>query len=384
MKAKNYLTESNIRNNRSLYTYVLKSYPDAKKETYIYDYKRQLSKIINGNKNWSDGSKSSHFYTVAKYLRLKNPNDRYHKTYSQMGYDLKLKIDDETGKNELDEKELLFYKDHSYFENILSNIDYDKIQTKKAHMEYLLLNLLTFQPPLRTDFYVTCKIIRRKDDNNKKDNFIHLNRQGKLKCSIIINSDKASNYRIYSMNKNLSSIDIIDDNLAKLINLSYDKYPRTYLFENENNKPISQMTIRSYLRNITGVTGLTFNIMRSSFVNWFYEHHKDFTSRTKLSFLMRHSYMTALKNYRKVDLSVSENNKSSEIDKLNKKIVELNNEIIELKRKLSIYEDDPKAKSKLNKKRYDVIYNANKKNIDIKEDTLKKYNIKLGEDGKYS
>jgi uncharacterized protein YccT (UPF0319 family) len=93
--------------------------------------------------------------------------------------------------------------------------------------------------------------------------------------------------------------------------------------------------------------------------------------------------MTALKNYRKVDLSVSENNTPLEIDKLNKQIIELNNEIIELKRKLSIYEDDPKANSKLNKKRYDVIYNANKKQIEIKEDTLKKYNIKLGDDGKY-
>jgi hypothetical protein len=187
------------------------------------------------------------------------------------------------------------------------------------------------------------------------------------------------------MNKNLSAIDIIDEKLTKLIDDSYIKYPRTYLFEDEKNKPITQMTIRSYIRNISGVDGLTFNIMRSSFVNWFYENHKDFNSRSKLSLLMRHSYMTALKNYHKtsLNLKISEDEKQSEIDKLNKEIIELNQEIRELKNILSAYQTNDKDISRMKKKRYDVIYQANKNNIEIKEETLKRYDIKIDEQGNY-
>lgn len=384
MKTKNYLTENNKSNYNSLYNYIVKNvYPDAKKETYIYDYKKYLGSIIDNNKSWADGTKEGYFFTVAKYLRLKNPNDRYERIYAQKGHDLRLKISDDDGENQLDEKELLYYRDHHFFKNIIESIDYESIKTKQEHMKYLLLNMLVFQPPIRTSFYISAKFARLKTDNNKKDNFVHINRQGKLSVKYIVNKDKASNYKIYNINKNLSYIDVVDDKLCKLINDSYIKYPRTFLIEGLTNKPISQSTIRSYLRSITGVSGLTFNIMRASFITWFYEHHKDFNSRTKLSLIMRHSYMTALKNYNKVNLSISEDDKPSEIDKLNKEIVILNSKIKELENKLSAYEEDSKTLSMMKKKRYDVIYKANNKKVEIKEETINKYGIKMGDDGKY-
>ena len=98
---------------------------------------------------------------------------------------------------------------------------------------------------------------------------------------------------------------------------------------------------------------------------------------------MRHSYMTALKNYNKVNLSISEDDKPSEIEKLNKEIVMLNSKIKELENKLSAYEEDPKTLAMMRKKRYDVIYQANKHKLEIKEETVKKYDIKTGTDGKY-
>ena len=56
----------------------------------------------------------------------------------------------------------------------------------------------------------------------------------------------------------------------------------------------------------------------------------------------------------------------------------------ELENKLSAYEEDPKTLSMMRKKRYDVVYQANKHKLEIKEETVKKYDIKMGEDGKYS
>ena len=48
----------------------------------------------------------------------------------------------------------------------------------------------------------------------------------------IVNKDKATNYRVYKKNKNLSNIVIENQRLADLIVESFQKYPRKYLFEN--------------------------------------------------------------------------------------------------------------------------------------------------------
>ena len=63
-------------------------------------------------------------------------------------------------ENQQDEKEIENYKPHNYFIDILNSVNVDNIQTKIGHYQYLLLALLTYQPPLRTNFYVSAKIIR--------------------------------------------------------------------------------------------------------------------------------------------------------------------------------------------------------------------------------
>ena len=62
------------------------------------------------------------------------------------------------GQNELDEKEQLHYRPHEYFVNVLNSIDINSITTKEEHYKYLLLNMLTYQAPLRTSFYNTAQI----------------------------------------------------------------------------------------------------------------------------------------------------------------------------------------------------------------------------------
>ena len=70
--------------------------------------------------------------------------------------------------------------------------------------------MLVYQPPLKNSFYSTANFLRSKADNNKTDNYIWINRRGMLKINYIVNKDKASNYKVYNMNKNVSSIPVED------------------------------------------------------------------------------------------------------------------------------------------------------------------------------
>jgi hypothetical protein len=330
-----------------------------------------LSKYIDGNTKWSDGSKEGLYFMIARYLY--NKKDIKNSTrYSQFGHDLTIKNNEKEEKNELDEKEKEFYRPHSYFENIINNINKDEITTIEAHYRYLLLNILVKQPPLRTSFYTTAKIIRSKDDNDKKNNFILINRRGKIKVQFIVNIDKASNYKMFNMNPNLSKIDIDNNELAIMINDSYVKYPRNYLFELKE-KPISQNTLLNWLRKITDLSGVNIDIMRSSFITWFYEHNLTFGVRDKLSRMMRHSQSTAQKNYNKVfDNDI---NDSNIIDELNEQVTLLTMQIKELKDKLSVYESNKEDDMQYKKRKSDVIYNLNVKKRIPRDDTLKKYDI---------
>jgi hypothetical protein len=355
-----------------LYNYLIKnSNIKSSKTEYIDLNKRMLSKYINENKNWSDGSKEGLYFMIARYLYNKN-DIKNSSRYSQFGYDLTVKNNEKEEKNELDEKEKEFFRPHEYFEEIINNISTDEITTIDSHYRYLLLNILIKQPPLRTSFYTSAKIIRSKDDNDKKNNFILINRRGKVKVQFIVNIDKATNYKMYNMNSNLSKIDIVDNDLAILINDSFVKYPRNYLFEVKD-KPISQNTLLNWLRKITNLSGVNIDIMRSSFITWFYEHNLTFGVRDKLSRMMRHSQGTAQKNYNKIFDYDKED--SSTIDELKKQILLLNIQINELKEKIELSYNSKDIDNQYKKRRSDVIYNLNVKKRSPREDTIKKYNI---------
>ena len=134
----------------------------------------------------------------------------------------------------------------------------------------LLLSMLIFQPPVRTSFYTSCKIIRSKNDNNKINNFLLISKRGKNSAKYIINHDKASNYKNFNMNKELSKIIIEDTRLIELLHFSYEKYNRVYLFEKNNNKMTDQQLLRM-LRKITNIDKININMMRSIYVT---EHYK--------------------------------------------------------------------------------------------------------------
>ena len=349
-----------------LYSMLLKYYKtldeNIDENTFINDKKRYLMSIINNNNNWGDSSKEGLFFMIARYLIIDNPNDKYVKIYQQLGYDLLQKNRNKENENQQDEKEKENYRTHEYFINLLNSINPDEIKTKLGHYQYLLLSLLVLQPPLRTSFYINSKFIRNMKDNDKKNNYIWISKRGSLKIYYIVNNDKVTKTKIYAMNKQLSYIKINDENLVKLIYYSYEKYPRNYLFEIDD-KPITQPTYLNWLRKISGVKNINNDIMRSSYINWFYDNHKKLSEREKLANEMRHSVLTSQRNYRKViDNNITNN--------------ELKNKIELLDQQLKTCESKNIIDDKLYKKRRrDIIYNINKKGTSPKEDTLKNYNI---------
>ena len=358
-----------------LFNYVNKNIKVVDEYSYIDDNKRNLMSIIENHEKWSNKSKEALLFMVAKYLRstTNKKNERYSKLYSQAGYNLLLENRKEEQENKQDEKELTNYREHQFFINILNNIDFDNIKTLTSHYQYLFLSLLTLQPPLRTNFYITCQIINRKKDDDKINNFLRIDKRGKLKAHYIINNDKVTNTKIYNMDKNLSTVEIEDKKLIEIIEKSIEKYPRKYLFE-LNEKAITAPTYLNWLRKITEVDEINNDMMRSSYINWFYSIQRNTNEKDKLSKQMRHSANTAQTNYLKII-----DNKENNCDELKEKIVELQTENKEIK------ENCPTEKTKKDikiyeKRRRDLIYQLNKYNRVVRESSLKTYSIIFDKD----
>jgi len=138
-------------------------------------------------------------------------------------------------------------------------------------------------------------------------------------------------------------------------------------------KLITNLLVKQHwLRKITEVSQINNDIMRSSYVNWFYEHNKKLSDREKLAYQMRHSVLTSQRNYLKV-FEPEDNKEKPEIIQTTE---ELKKEIDKLKEQLNKCQSDKAIdESKFNKNRRDVIYKINKKNVKPREETLKKYNI---------
>ena len=238
-------------------------------------------------------------------------------------------------------------------------------------MKYLLLSLLVKQPPVRTSYYSSAQIVKNQSAINNDQNYIWLRRSGaKNKVDYVINVDKVSGARAFS-DYGDAFIEVSDPELIQLIYDSHKKYPRKYLIEETKNKSVSDPTILKWLRDITGVKQLTVDMMRSSYITDFYEKNKTFGKRRELAGKMRHSVMTAARNY----LKVEDTPMNLRLEKLEKENADLKIENTKLKNELEQYKETEDAKQKRRKK-LNIIYTANVKKVEPKESTIKKYDLK--------
>lgn len=331
--------------------------------------KRLLFKYIMENPNWLDSTKENYLFCIARKLNILK-NARQAKWFSEQAYNLSVKRAENEGQNGLDIKEQESWRPHQFFVDKLNTLQQEANISMTQHMKILLLTLLTHQPPLRTSFYTSAMLIREKDANDKKNNYIYINRRGSSKVQYIVNKDKASNYKIYNMNKNLSFIDV-EGEAKKALLESYENFPRNYLLE-INGKPITDSTLLRWLRDITEVSNINIDIMRSSYITWFYETHPQYNDRDKLSRLMRHSQKTAQLNYNKV--FTTEQREESNHD-ARKSLIEKEVEIRELRNRLEAYQKNVPVEQNYKKRRRDIIYQLNTKGRTPRDDTLKKYKI---------
>ena len=346
-----------------------KIYTEINKNDYILIKKRHLMSYIENNSNWSMSTKKCYMFMCARWLLLHN-SEKYSKMYSQAAYNLKINIEKIESNNEMDLKEKENMRDYSYFTTILNNINYKLITDYNKHLEYLILSLLILQPPLRTSYYTSCKILRSKRDNDMITNYLLLSKRGKNSAKYIINKDKASNYKSFNMDKELSKIIIKNDKSIELLHYSYESYPRIYLFEKNNNK-LSDQQLLNMLRKITNIDKININMMRSIYITNFYETNVTYNSKIELATIMRHSAETAAIHYNKVsDYQVNNNNNNDEL------VIELQKQIYELKKQVFELESIDITNSKLfNKRKSDILYLI-KTGKSVKKSTLEKYNIK--------
>ena len=155
-----------------LYNFMMKQDKNINESTFIIDNKDKLLEIIN-NSIYANSTKESLFFMIARYLEINCiDDDKNIKLFKEAGYKITQIIKDKENNNVQDTKEKENYRPHQYFIDILNSIDINTIQTKIGHYQYLLLNMLVLQPPIRTSFYITCKFITNIKDNDKINNFI--------------------------------------------------------------------------------------------------------------------------------------------------------------------------------------------------------------------
>jgi hypothetical protein len=253
-------TTEHLRKYKWLYSYLILEHPEAGEQTYIDTHLKFLEDIIINNKNWGDESKKQIFFMIGRYLY--NIQNKKADKYLKLGVQYSKKIENMEIENEFDEKENINFREQNYFLDIISSINYKKIQTQEDNQKYLLLCLLVLQPPLRSSIYSNCKIINLKKNNNNVDNYIVIN---KNTTEFIINNDKASNYDIYKKNKSLKYINITNKELIKILRYSVSKYPRLYLLEIDKH-PISHPTLLLWLRQITAIENINFEMLYSVFL----------------------------------------------------------------------------------------------------------------------
>ena len=244
-------------------------------------------------------------------------------------------------------------------------------------MKYLLLSVLVKQPPVRTSFYSGAKMVTNQSAIKNDENYVWLRRSGgRDKIDFVVNVDKVSGTRSFS-DYGDSYIEVADPNLIKLIYDSHKKYPRQYLIEETKSHQVNDSTILKWLRDITDVKGLTVDMLRSSYITDFYDKNKTFKSRKELARSMRHSVLTAARNYLKVE-DTPINLRFEELEKENAKLKIDNTKI---KNELEHYKETENAKEK--RRKLNIVYTANVKKIQPKESTINKYGLKQDDKGKY-
>ena len=360
---------------RRLFNHLERLYPEVNRnlETYIDLEKRTLGRVIGDELNLGLSSRKELYFMVARWLAINKPDNRYIKIYQEKGYVVSKDIQAQESHNKQTEQEQVNYRPLEYFEQILDELNNEHEEPSDAH---LILAMAVYQPTMRPSFYESAKIITRKANNNGVDNYIRFDRRTR-KIYYIVNHDKVSKDKTYQGLKH-SEIEVEHLGLKNMMWQSFDRNSeRVFFFQKpgeENHYNYS--TFRTWIRRLTGLPELTFNMLRSAHVNHVYKNPRStLRDKQKLALQLRHSVDAGMLYYEKI---FEEEDIDEDIEEMEKK--QLRQELQFSRDRLKDKQTDKIRDQQYRKRRADVVRNLNKKSIKPLKSSVDKYELEYDED----
>ena len=204
--------------------------------------------------------------------------------------------DKETDNTLTSKSELTNWTDH---DTLLKAVDVLRRQylSKKSLLsfyQYLVLGIYVLQPPLRYNYHDMQLVYSIDDmDEDLGINYLLIN---KNKLIIYLNNDKVQ--KVYGQGR----IQIINDQLVKDIRNSVKLFPRSYLFTdlNDTRQPMKRSSFIWLLEHSIPGQKISVDLLRSSYITWFYSNDYSIKDKDTLAKMMRHSRQTAEISYNKI------------------------------------------------------------------------------------
>lgn len=159
--------------------------------------------------------------------------------------------------------------------------------------DYLALASMVLQPPVRGDWGDVGFSVD-DDPSTFVNNYVFDDMGDEY---LMINSDKVSN-------KSGPGYIKLTDEFRFALNVSRIVHPRRWVFQSSDGSPLGVQNMTNYLRFMKHPnTGKRMNqgvqLLRSSYITWYYSQLPDHNSKLQLAHQMRHSWQTAEIHYNK-------------------------------------------------------------------------------------
>lgn len=334
-------------------------------EAHRYQTSWFMNKIDNEEKSLSWREALS--YSIYVYLKLHNePNaEKFNEKMVQLT--IERKNSEKTNEQSTKEKEN--YLSQSQLIAIRETLK--NYQTKEAMYQYLILCMITMQPPIRVHPYIKMKIVHvDRDVKDDETNYIKISTRGSTKTTknytgyFYINDDKVSGTYSHSENKKIE----VNPELIEAVHKSLLFDPREHVFE-LGNVVKQEEKLLQILRSATK-NKFDFDMARSSYINDHLPLNATELEKEKLALMMRHNVASQQLYYRKViKQQVDTSHLETIISERDTMISRLQKELNDLKHDQKFY------KSFFTNRQKDVIYQANKRKQTLSEATMADYKI---------
>lgn len=352
---------------------------------------RKISSFIDAKRTL--GTRKAYYNSMAVFY-TKNGQSHQSSIFKAKSQELVDEYNDIKDDNQLDPDRVMNFV---RLENIIQKREeYKELfkanpKNNKVNLQYLILCLYTYQPPIRGDYDDMQVMKGSKPTKKTENNYLWYNGKTK-KYTIILNDDKVSSTYAH---RNHPDIKIESVELNEIIKESLKAYPRRYILSLLRNpdEPLGYQNFRRILQDIWKEEGkaIGVDILRSAYITNFYSKRPTTKERKALAVKMRHSVNTADSVYNIID-------NIDDIDPIKKKSTKVMKErkpkperTFDIKEWTRVYREKPEVKEDMRKSRRKY-YEKNKENLlrnkilaNVKNGVVKKpslesqrkYNIKL-------